>query len=108
MKLDNNNHSVFLLNYQLIMCTKHRNKVIDDVISNRLREMFENLSVKYNISLDEWNHDENIKRELHVFRKHHRDHAHKNKAAFQNVHDNACEHFVHRWYTLKRGTPRSP
>ena len=44
MKLDNNNHSVFLLNYQLIMCTKHRNKVIDDVISNRLREMFENLS----------------------------------------------------------------
>ena len=57
MKLDNNNHSVFLLNYQLIMCTKHRNKVIDDVISNRLREMFENLSVRYNISLDEWNHD---------------------------------------------------
>ena len=57
MKLDNNNHSVFLLNYQLIMCTKHRNKVIDDVISNRLREMFENLSIKYNISLDEWNHD---------------------------------------------------
>lgn len=53
MKLDNNNHSVFLLNYQLIICTKHRNKVIDDVISNRLREMFENLSVRYNISLDE-------------------------------------------------------
>lgn len=46
MKLDNNNHSVFLLNYQLIICTKHRNKVIDDVISNRLREMFENLSIK--------------------------------------------------------------
>ena len=57
MKLDNNNHSVFLLNYQLIMCTKHRNKVIDDVISNRLREMFEKLSPKYNISLDEWHHD---------------------------------------------------
>ena len=50
MKLDNNNHSVFLLNYQLIMCTKHRNKMIDDAISNRLREMFENLSIKYNIS----------------------------------------------------------
>ena len=57
MKLDNNNHSVFLLNYQLIMCIKYRNKVIDDAISNRLREMFENLSVRYNISLDEWNHD---------------------------------------------------
>ena len=36
MKLDNNNHSVFLLNYQIIMCTKHRNKVIDDVIVFRL------------------------------------------------------------------------
>ena len=32
--------------YQLKMCIKHRNKVIDDVISNRLREMFENLSIK--------------------------------------------------------------
>ena len=57
MELDRNMHSVFLLNYQLIMCTKHRNKMIDDAISNRLREMFENLSVRYNISLDEWNHD---------------------------------------------------
>ena len=57
MKLDNNNNSVFLLNYQFIMCTKHRNKVIDDIISNRLREMFEIISVRYNISLDEWNHD---------------------------------------------------
>ena len=39
------------------MCIKHSHKVIDDVISNCLREMFENLSIKYNISLDEWNHD---------------------------------------------------
>ena len=57
MKLDNNNHSVFMLHYHLIMSIKYRNKVIDDAISNRLREMFENLSVRYNISLDEWNHD---------------------------------------------------
>lgn len=57
MKLDNNNHSVFMLHYHLIMCIKYRNKVIDDAISNRLMEMFEKLSPKYNISLDEWNHD---------------------------------------------------
>ena len=50
---------------------------------------------------DEWNHDENIKRELHVFRKHHCDHTHKNKAAFQNIHDNACEHFVHRFAIVR-------
>ena len=43
MKLDNK-HSVFLLNYQPKMCIKHCNKMIDDVISNRLREMFENLA----------------------------------------------------------------
>lgn len=30
-QLDDNNHLVVLLNYQPIMCTKHRNKVIDDV-----------------------------------------------------------------------------
>ena len=57
MKLDNNNHSVFILHYNLIMCIKYRNKVIDDAISNRLMEMFEKLSPKYNILLDEWNHD---------------------------------------------------
>lgn len=30
-QLYDNNHSVVLLNYQPIMCTKHRNKAIDDV-----------------------------------------------------------------------------
>lgn len=57
MKLDNNNHSVFMLHYQLIMCIKYRNKVIDDEISNRLKEIFERISFSYNIRLDEWNHD---------------------------------------------------
>ena len=33
MKLDSNNHSVFMLHYHLIMCIKYRNKVIDDKIS---------------------------------------------------------------------------
>ena len=41
MKLDTNNHSVFMLHYHLIMCVKYRNKVIDDIISNRLKEIFE-------------------------------------------------------------------
>ena len=57
MKLDTNNHSVFLLNYHLIMCIKYRNKVIDDNISKRLKEIFENIAPKYNIIIDEWNHD---------------------------------------------------
>ncbi|MDE4543018.1 IS200/IS605 family transposase [Thermoanaerobacterium sp. R66] len=55
--LDNNNHSVFLLYYHLIMVVKYRRKVIDDNISNKLKEIFENISSNYNISLQEWNHD---------------------------------------------------
>ncbi|MDI6600242.1 MAG: IS200/IS605 family transposase [Thermoanaerobacteraceae bacterium] len=57
MELDNNNHSVFLLYYHLIMVIKYRRNVIDDNISNRLREIFEYISPNYNISLQEWNHD---------------------------------------------------
>ena len=57
MNFDTNNHSVFYLNYHLIMCVKYRRDVIDDVISNRLRDIFLYIAPKYNISLDEWNHD---------------------------------------------------
>ena len=57
MEFDTNNHSVFMLHYHLIMCTKYRKKVIDDNISNRLKEIFINLCSKYNIFLEEWNHD---------------------------------------------------
>ena len=57
MKLDNNNHSVFLMYYHLVFVVKYRRKVIDDVISGRLREIFEYISPNYNIALQEWNHD---------------------------------------------------
>ncbi|MBX4262955.1 IS200/IS605 family transposase [Clostridium estertheticum] len=57
MELDTNNHSVFLLNYHLVLVIKYRKKVINDEISNRLREIYEYICPKYNIILDEWNHD---------------------------------------------------
>ena len=57
MKFDTNNHSVFILQYHLIMCVKYRKKVIDDTISKRLEEMFINIAPNYNITLEEWNHD---------------------------------------------------
>ena len=57
MNIDTNNHSVFLLNYHLVMVIKYRKKVIDNSISNRLREVFEKICPKYNILLEEWNHD---------------------------------------------------
>ena len=57
MKLDTNNHSVFLLQYHLILCIKYRNNVIEDVISERLKQIFAYIAPNYNILLEEWNHD---------------------------------------------------
>lgn len=57
MKLDNNNHSVFLMYYHLVLVTKYRRKVIDKTISYRLREIFDYIAVNYNISVIEWNDD---------------------------------------------------
>lgn len=57
MKLDSNNHSVFLMYYHLVFVVKYRRKVIDDTISDRLKEIFEYIAPNYNIALQEWNHD---------------------------------------------------
>lgn len=58
MKLDTNNHSVFLLNYHLVLVIKYRRKVLNNDISDRLKEIFEYISPKYNIILERWNHEE--------------------------------------------------
>lgn len=55
--LENNNHSVFAMHYHLIMVVKYRRKAINDEISARLREIFENIAPAYNITVDTWNHD---------------------------------------------------
>ncbi|MCC0668734.1 MULTISPECIES: IS200/IS605 family transposase [unclassified Clostridioides] len=57
MKLDSNNHSVFLLHYHLVMCIKYRRKVIDNSISDRLKDIFVDISPNYGVELLEWNHD---------------------------------------------------
>ncbi|MDQ0461670.1 REP element-mobilizing transposase RayT, partial [Clostridium sardiniense] len=57
MDLDTNNHSVFKLSYHLVLIIKYRRQVIDEDISNRLKEIFEYISPKYNVILEEWNHD---------------------------------------------------
>ena len=56
-ELDNNNHSVFLMYYHLVFVVKYRRKIIDEVLSKRLRAIFEYIEPKYNIELQEWNHD---------------------------------------------------
>ncbi|MDH5795946.1 MAG: IS200/IS605 family transposase [Anaplasmataceae bacterium] len=57
MYLQSNNHSVFKLHYHLIMCIKYRKKIIDNFISSRLKDIFDYISPKYNISLNEYEHD---------------------------------------------------
>lgn len=56
--LETNNHSVFSLNYHLVLVVKYRRKAIDDTVSARLKEIFEYIQPSYNITCREWNHDE--------------------------------------------------
>ena len=68
MKFDSNNHSVFMLQYHLVLVTKYRKRVINDTISVRLREIFDYIASNHNISVEEWNHDED---HVHIlFRAH--------------------------------------
>ena len=57
MELRNNNHSVFNIHFHLIWVVKYRKKVIDERISERLKEIFGYIQDNYNIVLEEWNHD---------------------------------------------------
>ena len=65
-QLDGNNHSVFSLNYHLILITKYRKEVVTDVISEYLRHIFCYIAPKYKITLSEWNHD---KDHIHILFK---------------------------------------
>ncbi|MEK4677364.1 MULTISPECIES: IS200/IS605 family transposase [Bacillus] len=56
MKWDSNNHSVFLLNYHLVLVVKYRRNVFDDM-SDYATDIFVRLSENYNITRVEWNHD---------------------------------------------------
>ena len=68
MNLDNNNHSVFLLYYHLILVVKYRRQVFDDDISVFARDIFVRIASVYNITLEQWEHD---KDHVHImFRAH--------------------------------------
>ena len=92
MQLDNNNHSVFLLYYHLVLVTKYRRKVIDDNISLRLKEIFEKIQDNYNITLQEWNHD---KDHVHILFK-----AHPNSelSKFINAYKSASSRLIKKEY----------
>lgn len=56
MELQTNNHSVFALHYHLVMVVKYRRRVLNDTISDRLKDIFENVAENYHITVEEWNH----------------------------------------------------
>ena len=98
MDLDNNNHSVFLMYYHLVLVIKYRRKIIDEVISNRLKEIFEYVSPGYNITLQEWNHD---KDHVHILSK-----AHPNSelSKFINAYKSASSRLIKKEYQQIRGS----
>ena len=48
---------MFEMHYHLIMVVKYRRKVINDIISLRLREIFDYIAPNYKITVESWNHD---------------------------------------------------
>jgi len=65
---DTNKHSVYLLQYHLILVVKYRRKAIDEKICNRLKEIFKYIGEKeqYKLKIIEFNHD---KDHLHILFK---------------------------------------
>ena len=94
MELDTNNHSVFLLFYHLILVTKYRKKVIDNVISDRLKEIFLYIAPKYNVTLQEWNHD---KDHVHILLK---SHHNTELSKFINAYKSASSRLIKKEYPV--------
>ena len=96
MELESNNHSVFSLNYHLVLVVKYRRSVIDDSISARLREIFEYIQPAYNITLQEWNHDRD---HVHVLFS-----AHPNSelTKFLNAYKSASSRLIKKEFPLIR------
>lgn len=92
MKFDNNNHSVFLLHYHLVLVVKYRRNVLNDVICQRLREIFEYIAPNYNVSVQQWNHDVD---HIHVLFK-----AHPNTelSKFINAYKSASSRLIKKEY----------
>ena len=94
MELDTNSHSVFLLYYHLVFVVKYRKKVIDNVISDRLKEIFLYTAPKYNVTLQEWNHD---KDHVHILLK---SHPNTELSKFINAYKSASSRLIKKEYPV--------
>ncbi len=96
MELDNNNHSVFLMYYHLVLVVKYRRKVIDQPISEKLKSIFMKIAPNYNITVQEWNHDID---HLHILFK-----AHPNSelSKFINAYKSASSRLIKKEFPAIR------
>ena len=92
MKLRSNNHSVFAINFHLILVVKYRKKVITDAIAERLKTIFDYIQKDYNITLEEWNHDID---HVHVL---FRSHPNTNISKFINAYKSASSRLIKKEY----------
>ncbi|QIW21722.1 IS200/IS605 family transposase [Bacillus thuringiensis] len=90
MKLDSNNHSVFLLYHHLVLVVKYRRNVFDYDMSDYAKDMFVRLSENYNITLVEWNHDVD---HVHILFK---SHPNTEMTKFINAYKSASSRLIKR------------
>ena len=50
-------HSVYSITLHLVLVVKYRRDVIDNTISNRIKEIFETIGLSHDVEIIEWNHD---------------------------------------------------
>lgn len=92
MELRGNNHSVFAIHFHLILVIKYRKKVINDEISERLKEIFSYIQGNYNITLEEWNYDID---HIHIL---FRSHPNTNISKFINAYKSASSRLIKKEY----------
>ena len=92
MVLRGNNHSVFSIHFHLILVVKYRKKVIDERISERIKEIFEYIQDNYNIVLEEWDHDIDY---VHVL---FRSEPNSNISKFINAYKSASSRLIKKEY----------
>lgn len=92
IELDRNQHSVYLLNYHLVMVVKYRRKVINDEISEYLKHRFVVVGQASGINLQEWNHDQD---HVHVL---FRATPHTEMAKFLNAYKSSSSRMVKKQF----------
>ena len=50
-------HSVYSITLRLVLVVKYRRNVIDDIISKRIKNIFETIALSHDVEIIEWNHD---------------------------------------------------